>query len=632
MPPMDGDVQHVTEQAEQQLIGTGTALPDLAELKALQRQGDEERLQRSCDRIMRSHTMDARLLTAVSGYYNLLGRPEQGVGAALRAVKAAPAACSALINLAAGLITLGRYGLATKACQRALALQPRSAEAAINLTKALHESGRSEEALRAGRFALQLAPRSPAAALSLAVVCLSRGDVRNGWRLYDGRLALRRSRLAGSARIESRKPVWTGEPLQGRKLLVEAEQGLGDIIQFTQYVRLLERRGENVLFKVPDRLVALLRPAVATISVIGYGAAEPEHDLICPLLSLPGRLGLGRPSYTGGEPLLRAEAARCLVWKQWVGDLGFKVGICWQGNPTHEQDRHRSLGLRHFQPLATVPGVRLISLQREHGAPQPPEVGFKVEWPGEGFDTGPDAFLDAAGLIMNLDLVITIDSAIAHLSASLGRPTWLLLKKVPDWRWSLHDEGADPDGPVRLFRQSVRGDWTTVFRDVADALGSAAATSRCLALSAGTAGAMHSYPIRISPGELIDRVTILEIKAQLVPDPAGRLIAAGELALLVQQLGPDGVRAFGHGTTQMRRINGALWRLEERARALELVDDPSSLFYRTVRMILRMNRQRARLKARINREKQSSIAEVKSYMPVAGETGCAKIAAVGDAG
>ena len=629
MPSVDGDVQHLTEQAGQQSISTDAALPDLATLKALHRQGDEERLQRACDRIMRSKASDPRLLTAVSGYYNLLGRPEQAVGTALRVVRTAPAACSALINLAAGLITLGRYELAAKACQHALALQPRSAEAAINLTKALHESGHSEEALRAGQFALQLAPRNPAAALGLAVVCLSRGDVWNGWRLYDGRLALRPPSRARNARTESRKPTWSGEPLQGRTLLVEAEQGLGDIIQFTQYVRRLERSGERVVFKVPDRLVALLCPAVAATLVIGYGDAEPAYDLVCPLLSLPGRLGLGRPSYTVEEPLLRAEAARCQVWQDWVGDHGFKVGICWQGNPKHEQDRHRSLGLRHFQPLAAVPGVRLISLQREHEAGQLAEVTFPVERPGKDFDTGPDAFLDAAGLIMNLDLVITIDSAIAHLSASLGRPTWLLLKKVPDWRWGLGGEGVGPDGPVRLFRQSARGDWTTVFRDVADALESAAATGRCLALPAGKADVSHSYPIRISPGEFIDRVTILEIKAQLIPDPVGRLITARELALLVQQLGPDGVRAFSHGATQMRRINGALWRLEERARALELSDDASELFCRTARMILRMNRQRARLKARINYEMQSSIAEIKSYMPVLGGTDFAQIKIAG---
>ena len=128
---------------------------------------------------------------------------------------------------------------------------------------------------------------------------------------------------------------------------------------------------------------------------------------------------------------------------------------------------------------------------------------------------------------------------------------------------------------------------------------------------------MQSYLIRISPGEFIDRLTILEIKARLVPDPAGRLIAAREFSLLVERLGPDGLRAFGHGVTQMRRINNALWRLEERARALEQVDDAGGLFRKTARMILRINRQRARVKARINREMRSSITEVKSYLPVA---------------
>jgi hypothetical protein len=201
--------------------------------------------------------------------------------------------------------------------------------------------------------------------------------------------------------------------------------------------------------------------------IVNVGAPLPAFDLWCPLLSLPRLLGTP-PS----PPYLKADAHRVAFWRDRIGSRGRRIGIAWQGNPTAAAERGRSVPLREFLPLASVPDVRLISLQKHHGLDQLATApdGLHVETLGNGFDAGPDAFIDAAAAMQCLDLVITSDTSIAHLAGALGRPVWVALQHVPDWRWLLEGEQCQWYPTMRLFRQPQRGDWGSVFAKMAQEL------------------------------------------------------------------------------------------------------------------------------------------------------------------
>jgi hypothetical protein len=193
----------------------------------------------------------------------------------------------------------------------------------------------------------------------------------------------------------------------------------------------------------------------------------PPFDLWCPLLSLP-RL-FGTPP---APPYVRADTARVAFWRERIGAHGRRIGIAWQGNPAAPAERGRSIPLREFLPLAKLPNVRLISLQKHHGLDQLATLpqGMSVETLGEDFDAGPDAFADAAAVMQSLDLVVTSDTSIAHLAGALGRPVWVALQHVPDWRWLLRGEDCAWYPTMRLFRQTRRGDWGGVFERMAQQL------------------------------------------------------------------------------------------------------------------------------------------------------------------
>jgi hypothetical protein len=202
---------------------------------------------------------------------------------------------------------------------------------------------------------------------------------------------------------------------------------------------------------------------------VDIGATKDQtFDFQCPLMSLPFRLGTTERSVPNNVPYLKPEPERASRWNQALGDHGFKIGIAWQGSTSHAGDRGRSIPLSEYVRLGRLPRVRLISLQKNDGVEQlrtlPSDV--TVETLGPEFDGGPDAFVDSAALMSHLDLVITSDTSIAHLSGALARPTWLALRHVPEWRWQLDREDSPWYPTMRLFRQETAGDWTTVFANI----------------------------------------------------------------------------------------------------------------------------------------------------------------------
>jgi hypothetical protein len=212
-------------------------------------------------------------------------------------------------------------------------------------------------------------------------------------------------------------------------------------------------------------LLGSLGPQIEIVSSLKVGT---PFDFQCALMSLPLWFKTDAQSIPNQVPYLRAEADLVAKWKMRIGEHGFKVGIAWQGNPSGKIDRGRSIPVAEFVPLSRLSGIRLISLQKHDGLDQlaglPPHA--KIETFGEDFDSGPDAFIDTAAVMENLDLIITSDTAIAHLAGALARPTWVALKYVPDWRWLLDSEDSPWYPTMRLFRQKMLYDWSVVFQEI----------------------------------------------------------------------------------------------------------------------------------------------------------------------
>ncbi len=388
-----------------------------------------------------------------------LGRAEEAIAAYQDALRQNPRLPDLHNNLGLALRQADRLEEAAMALDAAVRHAPLDVQAQSNKAGVLKELGRLPESAAAYQDALRREPGNALLHLNHAIVLLLAGEFRAGWEEYEWRFR------AGAARIEPcAQPQWNGEPLAGRTLLVRAEQGFGDAIQFSRFVPHLT--GGRVILEVHPPLRRLLSSIPGVGQVVSIGDRLPEFDLFTPLLSLPRFFGTTLPTV----PYLAAEPERVARWRHHLGTRGFKVGIAWQGNPASQAELGRSIPLAHYLKLATVPGVRLISLQKHHGLDQLARDAGAVEVLGETLDAGPDAFVDTAAVMQSLDLVVTSDTSVAHLAGALGRPVWVALRHVPDWRWLLHR----PDSPwyptMRLFRQTTRGDWTGVFDAIAEAL------------------------------------------------------------------------------------------------------------------------------------------------------------------
>ncbi|MBN8902855.1 MAG: hypothetical protein J0H57_17645, partial [Rhodospirillales bacterium] len=262
-------------------------------------------------------------------------------------------------------------------------------------------------------------------------------------------------------------PLWTGEPLAGRTLPVHAEQGMGDMVQFARYLPHLPRDG-HVILEVHPPLVRLLRQMPGVDAVLGIGEALPAYDLRIPMMSLPLALGLtGAEDVSATIPYLRADPDRSAAWRARPDALpGRRVGVVWAGNPERmRMDRRRSVPAALLAPLAAIPGVSLVSLQKGPAAADAGAAGVAVDWTEELTD-----FTDTAALIAALDLVIGVDTAVIHVAGALGRPVWLLNRFDTCWRWERNCTDSRWYPTLRQFRQATPGDWSAVVAEVAAAL------------------------------------------------------------------------------------------------------------------------------------------------------------------
>ncbi len=382
-----------------------------------------------------------------------------------RAIALAPSLAEAWNNRGNALHDLRRVEPAIAAYDKALALDPQSPEATVNRGMLEQETGQFDAARASYRRAQALRPDYAEAARRLAGLDLLQGRYAEGWAGFERSLD-----WSGARGAVGRAPRWRGEPLAGRRILLSEPNGIGDTLQFFRFVPRLLAAGATVSFSGPRSIRALLRGFADRVAFVDDG--DGDYDFRAMLWSLPHYLGIDEAGLGMDAPYLSLDRSRVARWTHLAEPGAINVGICWQGNPTRKIDALRSIPLASFAPLARVPGLRLVSLQQGHGLEQLASLpkGMQVVVPGDGFDTGPDAFADSAALMQSLDLVLSADTAITHVAAGLGRPAWLALASVPDWRWLLERADSPWYPSVRLFRQSRLDDWTQVFEQAAAAL------------------------------------------------------------------------------------------------------------------------------------------------------------------
>jgi tetratricopeptide (TPR) repeat protein len=385
-------------------------------------------------------------------------KPDEAIAAYRMAVKHQPDHSEAHSNLGVALRETGRMEEAIEEYRTAIRCDDQCIDAYVNLGAALQDTGRAEEAIALLSHAVDLNPRHDPAHYNLALALLKKGDFERGWPEYEHRA------IALWVRRNFRAPIWDGGELSGKTILLVGEGGFGDNIQFARFVPLVKKRGGRIIVQVPSQLVLLLKRVEGADQVLPKDQPPPAIDVCCSLLSLPGIFGT-TPQDIPAAPYLTADAAISAHWaSKLAGEKGLRVGLAWAGAPAHRNDKNRSIALSQFAPLRSVTGIRLFSLQKDRAGESSAALDL-IDWTAELSD-----FADTAGLIANLDLVISVDTAVAHLAGAMGKKVWLLLPYVADWRW-LEDRADTPWYPtLRLFRQESPGDWNPVIAKVGEAL------------------------------------------------------------------------------------------------------------------------------------------------------------------
>jgi tetratricopeptide (TPR) repeat protein len=390
----------------------------------------------------------------------------------LRAIELDPGAIAARLNLGNVLIRLKRWEEAIDCLHGLIAIKPDSSEALYNLGNIYKKIADFDHAEKYLKRAIEIEPDFADAHFNLSLVLLALGKLKQGWAEYEWRLKKKHAFCFD-------RPLWQGESLNGKTLLVQDEQGLGDTFQFIRYLPILvdNHGGAKIIFQTRRKLFRLVESlrccSEGRLDLSGKDSAPDNYDFTIPLLSVPKLIYQTQHKIPSDIPYLSVQSNLLKKWEKRLSRVtGLKIGICWQGSRENNADKFRSVSLELFYDMAAIPGLQLISLQKYDGIEQlsacPSHVNI-INFSSE-LDCGADAFVDTAALMQNLDLIITIDSAVAHLAGALGIDTWLLLSKVPDWRWGIEGDDCPWYPTIRLFRQKEHGYWKTLLESIGNEL------------------------------------------------------------------------------------------------------------------------------------------------------------------
>lgn len=440
--------------------------PTLEQGLELHRRGDLAGAARVYQALLRLQPEHADALHLWGVALDAMGDSQQGIALMDRALVLNPTLAPIHLNRANALKRLGRLDEALQGYAHALRIKHDYPMAHTNRGTVLEALGRFQEALAAYDQALALDPNYVDAQWNKAALCLLLGDFAQGWPLFESRW---RVGAHGLRQRPFQQPLWLGkEPLRGQTLLVHAEQGLGDTIQFCRLALNAQAQGARVVLEAPPPLAGILSSLHPDIEVLAQGQTLPEFDLHCPIASLPLAFKLEPSSIPAPVAYLHTPAKYRERWQHRIPPSERpRVGLVWSGNPAHFNDPHRSI------PLATLlaalpPTCDYCSLQREV---RPADEETLRMHPGIRH-WGPEltSFADTAALCEQMDVVVSVDTSVAHLAGALGKPTWILLPFLPDWRWLLERDDSPWYPSVRLLRQKLRGQWDAPLQQVAQAL------------------------------------------------------------------------------------------------------------------------------------------------------------------
>jgi tetratricopeptide (TPR) repeat protein len=400
------------------------------------------------------------------GVLQELKRFDEALASYEQAIALNPASAEAFCNRGLALQELDRFDEALASYDKAIALVPVYADAFCSRGAALQALKRLDEALASYDKAIALKPNYADAHMNRGLIRLLIGRYHEGW--ADNEWRWRANDISGN-RPNIKAPIWRGENLSGRHLLVFSEQGFGDVVQFARFLPLLAERKCKITLLAPAKLLHLLRLSIEQIEIVSELKGIEIFDFQIPLMSLPLAFNTQLETIPSKTPYLVAPPERVKVWEARLPKSpALRVGIGWAGNPKFRTDKSRSIGLPRLLPLLSVPGVQFISLQKDLRSgdeellrqyPQVIHLGDRL-----------DDFSETAAVMSLLELVISSDTAPVHLAGALGRPVWILLRHVPDWRWLLDRDDSPWYPSARLFRQPVGGDWDTVVAKVTEEL------------------------------------------------------------------------------------------------------------------------------------------------------------------
>ena len=478
----------------------------------------------------------------------------------------------------------------------------------VNKGNVLGEIGKIKEAIDSYKTAIEIDPKCIEAQFNLGILQLSLKDMITGFHNYE----LRRKKTKPTFTFSKDIPYLEHlSDLNGKKILLIPEQGIGDTIQFCRYIPLLQERGAEVTFCCPKNLINLFKYFIYDLKVIGDADITNNYDYYCSLLSLPYIFNTKFNNIPSAVKYFNVDPIKVKTWQSVFKKSTFKIGIAWQGSK-NKIDLGRSIPIEYFKTLSEFKNVELISLQKgeEISRLENNPVNFDIHFIDQ-FDEGDNAFLDTAAIMECCDLIITSDTSIAHLAGSIGKRTWLGLKLVPDWRWFLDEETTPWYPSMRLFRQSTWGDWQEVMNKMADALQNDFNLER-------KDDPMNENVTPFVPcswGEIIDKITILELKSQHIIDQEKQKHIATELQMLISVASKILLNDVQIWTLKdaLFAVNQNLWNIEDQIRIKEKNKEFDQEFIELARSVYINNDQRAKVKNDINIYLKSEIFEVKSY-------------------
>jgi len=426
------------------------------------RRGRLEEAVRGYSRALTLNPMMADVYNNMGVALRAMGRLEAAVACYRRALALSVDNPSTYSNMGNALREIGRLRIAAASHSQAVKLAPGSAEAVYNLGLTLRDMGEADRAMGCLNRALQIRPDYAEAHWDRSLSLLMNGDLEAGFEEYEWRW-----RLDRSPPRDFSQPQWTGKPMPGKTLFIHQEQGFGDMIQMARFAVMARTQVGQVIVECQAELARLMSTVRGIDKVLIRGAPLPKFDAYIPALSLPRVLGTTAATIPADVPYIRPPDIGSVRLPTSVGRQ-IKVGVAWAGKPTHRNDRNRSVPFGYFLDLMGVPGFTMFSLQKGDRAKDLETMSSEALIMDLNEKLGD--FADTAAVIEQLDLVITVDTAVAHIAGAMGKPTWVLLPFAPDWRW-LRDRTDSPWYPsVRLFRQPAVGDWDSVFADVRRAM------------------------------------------------------------------------------------------------------------------------------------------------------------------